>query len=114
MTCARWILVFGAVAALAIAPPARAEQSCQAKPASGPVSILIVASPESVASFAASVQNARALVHERGTVIFDDGRVVTSNVDAATTHLNALGWGARPIEIVASFRLRSAPTPRRG
>jgi len=44
-------------------------------------------------------------------VIFRDGRVVTADAGSATQHLNALGWGHRPIEIVASFRMRPMQAP---
>jgi hypothetical protein len=92
---------------------ARAQQCETEAPVRGPVSILILGSPSRVDDFAASVRDGRTLVREAGTVIFDDGRVVTADVDSATRHLNALGWGGRSIQIVASFPVRSAPPPRR-
>jgi hypothetical protein len=99
--------------ALVQAPGARA-QSCKARPASGPVSLLILDSARKVDEFAATPRGATPIVRERGIVIFEDGRVVTSDVDAATEHLNGLGWGARPIQIVASFPLRPNPPPGGG
>jgi hypothetical protein len=102
------------IAACAAPSPARAAQVCRARPSSGPVSILILDSAAKVAEFAAATREADVAVRERGTVIFADGRVVTADVDAATRHLNALGWGARPIEIVASFRIRPNPPPGGG
>ncbi|RIL04777.1 MAG: hypothetical protein DCC71_12825 [Proteobacteria bacterium] len=60
---------------------------------------------------AASLRDAPVAARDRGTVIFADGRVVTSDVDAATRQLNRLGWGTRRIEIVASFRLRPQQAP---
>ena len=90
-------------------------QSCEAAPKkSGPVSLLILDSPQRVEEFAKSVQGAQVAVRDRGTVIFDDGRVVTADVDAATRQLNLLGWGSRAIEVVASFPLRPVQAPRRG
>jgi hypothetical protein len=90
--------------------PARA-QSCDVGKAKGPVSILILASPQKVQEFAATIRDAPVAARDPGTVIFRDGRVVTSDAASATRHLNALGWGGRPIEIVASFRLRPMQAP---
>ena len=107
-----WLLAC-AIAAHGAVPDARA-QSCQVAKPSGPVSILILDSPQKVEEFAASVRDARVAARDRGTVIFDDGRVVTADVDAATRQLNRLGWGNRAIEVVASFPLRPVQAPRRG
>ena len=88
---------------------------CEAAPKkSGPVSILILDSPQRVEAFAKSVQGAKVAVRDRGTVIFDDGRVVTADTDAATRQLNELGWGNRPIQIVASLPLRPKQAPGGG
>jgi hypothetical protein len=90
-------------------------QSCEVAPnQGGPVSILILDSAQKVDAFAASVQGAQVAVRDRGTVIFDDGRVVTADTDAATRQLNDLGWGNRPIQIVASMPLRPKLAPGGG
>jgi len=89
-------------------------QSCEAAPRGGPVSILILDSAQRVDEFAASVQSAQVAARDRGTVIFDDGRVVTADTDAATRQLNQLGWGNRPIQIVASFPMRPQRAPGSG
>jgi hypothetical protein len=90
-------------------------QSCEVAPnKGGPVSILILDSAQKVDAFAASVQGAQVAVRDRGTVIFDDGRVVTADTDAATRQLNDLGWGNRPIQIVASMPLRPKLAPGGG
>jgi hypothetical protein len=108
-----WAPLLAALCALGLAARARA-QSCEAAPPPrGPVSILILDSARKVDEFAASVKDARAVVREPGTVVFEDGRVVTASADAATEHLNALGWGDRPIQVVAALPLRSAAPPRR-
>jgi hypothetical protein len=100
--------------AIAFAAPSPADaQSCTAK-SSGPVSILILDSAQRVEEYASSVRDGRVAARDRGTVIFEDGRVVTADVDAATRQLNALGWGARRIEVVASFRLRPVQPPGSG
>jgi hypothetical protein len=90
---------------LAAAPAALAAgEACDT---SGPVSLLIVATPAKVREFAASVRDAAVLGGDATTVVFSDGRVVTSDVTAASRHLNRLGWGGRPIDVVASFRRRT-------
>jgi hypothetical protein len=104
-----------AVSALSLAPaPGALAQSCKVKPSSGPVSLLILDSARKVDEFAATPRDAVIVVRETGLAIFEDGRVVTSDVDAATHHLNALGWGSRPIQIVAAFPMRPNPPPGGG
>jgi hypothetical protein len=94
--------------------PGAAAQSCDVGPAlRGPVSILILASAAKVHEFASAVQGARIVVRENETVIFEDGRVVTASPDSATRHVNALGWGERGVQIVASFPLQPVGPPRR-
>lgn len=90
---------------LGAAPAARAAgEACDT---SGPVALLIVASPAKVREFAASVRDAAVLGSDATTVVFSDGRVVTSDVTAASRQLNRLGWAGRRIEVVASFRRRA-------
>jgi hypothetical protein len=113
----RWAALLGQLATTpAIASSDARAQSCEVQaPASGPVSILILDSPRRVDEFAGSVQGVRVVAREAGTVIFEDGRVVTADADAASRQLNALGWGKRSIQIVAGFPLHSAaPARRRG
>jgi hypothetical protein len=90
-------------------------QSCESKPGTtGPVSILILDSPQRVEEFAKSVPDAKVAARDRGTVVFDDGRVVTADADAATRQLNGLGWGNRPIQVVASMPMRPKQAPGGG
>ena len=103
------VLLLGCVASDAGA------QSCESKPGTrGPVSILILDSPQRVEEFAKTVQGAKVAARDRGTVVFDDGRVVTADADAATRQLNGLGWGNRPIQVVASMSLRPKQAPGGG
>ena len=85
------------------AQAARAGESCEVGQLRGPLYLLILQSDHKVQEFAATVRTARVVRRDSSTVIFSDGRVVTANVESATDHLNALNWGRRPIEIVASF-----------
>ena len=81
---------------------------------SGPVQLLLLSSDRAVHKFAKSVKNSEVLVRDSGTVIFADGRVVSSNPTAVESHLRDLGWTKRPLKLVASFRIRQATRPRRG
>jgi len=69
----------------------------------GAVSIVVLASPSKVREFAATVRGTAVLRRDKETVVFADGRVVTSDVEAAGRHLNVLGWGSRNVQIVASL-----------
>jgi hypothetical protein len=69
----------------------------------GAVSIVVLASSSKVHEFAATVRGTPVLRRDKETVVFADGRVVTSDVEAAGRHLNALGWGSRNVQIVASL-----------
>jgi hypothetical protein len=101
-----WLLL----SAAAGAEPDRCESG---PPARGPVSLIILQSGQSVHELAASVgRGARVLAKDAATIVFDDGRVITADVEGASAHLNRLGWGSRSIQVVASFP--SAPArPRR-
>ncbi len=103
------------LAAAALAPGAVAyAQSggiCQPGGKAGKVSILVVVSPERVHRFAASLGHVPVVRRGPETVVFADGRVVTSNVEAAGNHLSALSWGNREIQIVGSFTSRGRWKP---
>ena len=64
----------------------------------------------------AGLSKTPALVSTADTVIYADGRAVTSDLGSVSQHLNELGWASRPIEIVGagtSTRLPPASTTRR-
>ena len=102
---ARPLCIALAAALLALAPGlARAQgQSCEAPPATGPIALYILANAKKVHSFAATVRDGKVVRKGPKTVIFQDGRVVTADVEETSRHLNELGWAARPIQIAASF-----------
>jgi hypothetical protein len=77
----------------------------------GSVALVVLASPERVAGYAATVEGVKVLRRDAHTVVFADGRVITSDVAAAGQHLNALGWGGRRVQIVASFPSRAPRRP---
>ncbi len=99
---------------LLLAAPLQAGETCEVRPARGPVSLIILANGQKVQELARSVKDGQVVARDAETVIFADGRVITADVDAAGEHLNQLGWGARRIQISATFparraRPRSAP-----
>lgn len=104
------LLVAGLLVGALAAGPAHAAKGCRVMPG-GPVSLLILESAERVQRFAAAVRGPVVLKRDDQTVIFDDGRVVTADVDSATVFLNELGWGNLQIQIVASFP-KAAARPR--
>jgi hypothetical protein len=108
-----WLSLAGlACVLLAANQDARAQTaaSCDLSKQGGPVSIVVVASKARVQKYAATVRDVRVVRRDANTVVFADGRVITSNVSAASDHINALGWGSRRIELVATSTLRR---PRR-
>lgn len=74
-----------------------------------PVLLVLVASPAEVAGAAEGLSRSPSLVRERDTVIFADGRAVTSDLAAVSRHLNTLGWAERRIEIAGAGASRRPP-----
>ena len=60
------------------------------------------------------MKNAQVLVRDRKTVIFDDGRIVSSNPDEVERSLAELGWSKRSLQLVANFRMRKTGRRRLG
>jgi hypothetical protein len=83
------------------------------EPGASPVMIVVVDSPERVKSVSALWKGTPTLVEEADTVVFADGRVVTSRVEAAGDHLQSLGWAHRQIEIVGGLPAASGAWQRR-
>ena len=102
-----------AVALLSLTASTRgfAGESCDIASRKGPVSLLILPSNSRVRSYAATVKDSAIVSHSATTVVFGDGRVVTSDVTKASRHINDLGWGTRPISVVASFNKRMRRPP---
>jgi len=86
-------------------------RTCEPSAPRAGVSLIVLTSAARVTEFAATVRNVQILRRGPKTVVFADGRVVTSDVAAVSAHLNALGWANRNIEIVASHRSRSVWRP---
>ena len=102
-------------ALLLIATPASAGEVCEAPPSGGPVSLIILKGPRQVHELASALaRGVPVAARDAATVAFQDGRVITSDAEGASRLLNRLGWGGRPISVVASFappRAMSARAP---
>jgi hypothetical protein len=99
------------VVALGSSTTAHAGPVCEVPTSSGPVALIILASGSKVHAYARTLKGTVAR-RDAETVIFHDGRVITADIESASRHLNALGWGARSINVVASFPAQRA-RPRR-
>ncbi len=78
-----------------------APETCEI-PYRGPVTIVRVRSPTALARSVAD-RPSRELVYEtEDTAIFEDGRILTLNLENLGTHLNAVGWSTNPINIMGA------------
>ena len=107
--CCAVLLLTAALPVVFGATPARAQGPalCQPGQSGSSVSLVILSSPKKVHQLAATIRDAQVLKRDAKTVIFSDGRVVTSDVGSASRYLNELGWGKRSINVMASFKSRS-------
>lgn len=82
----------------------------------GAVSLMILKDGDEVHSLAkALARGVPMAARDPQTVVFRDGRVITADVESAGRVLNALGWSARPIRVVATFgKPRARPRRARG
>lgn len=78
-----------------------APETCQI-PYTGTVTIIPVRSATALARSVAD-RPARELVYEtEDTAIFEDGRVLTRDLENLGTHLNAVGWSTNPMKILGA------------
>lgn len=82
-------------------------------PSSSPVMIVVVESPKQVKSASAQWKTTPIVVQKPETVVFADGRIVTSRVEAMGDQLQSLGWTHRQIEIVGGLPAASGAWQRR-
>jgi hypothetical protein len=98
-------LALGMALALGLGPaPAGAAESCTP---GGPVSLMILQSSQKVRELTQALDGT-VIRQEAKTVIFQDGRVITADVEAAGRLINELGWANRRIDVVASLPARRA------
>jgi hypothetical protein len=89
------------------------EQAGICDPADSPIMIVVVESPRKVASASAQWKTTPILVQDPETVVFTDGRIVTSNIEATGDRLQSLGWAHRDIEIVSGLPAAAGAWKRR-
>jgi len=82
-------------------------------PGASPVMIVVVESPQKVKSASALWKTTPIVVQEAETVVFADGRIVTSRLEATGDHLQSLGWTHRKIEIVGGLPAAAGAWQRR-
>ena len=71
-------------------------------PYSGPVTIIPVRSATAI-NRATSNRGGVPVVYEtEDTAIWEDGRVMTTNMENVGTHLNAVGWSSNPMQIAGT------------
>jgi hypothetical protein len=95
-------LALGGLLATLSAAPAIAQTGGMCGPQSEPVLVVLVQSPQQVRAAADGISRTQPLVNAADTVIFADGRAVTSDLASVSAHLNALGWASRKIEIAGA------------
>jgi hypothetical protein len=108
------VVLVSSLAGFAVSAGAQAGGMCGPSPE--PVLLVLVASAPKVAPAAVGLSKAPRLVSTADTVIYADGRAVTSDLASISQHLNELGWASRPIEIAGagtSTRLPPTSTTRR-
>lgn len=92
---------------------ASAGEVCEPAP-TGAVSVIVLQSASAVQELGSALRGT-VILRDATTVIFRDGRVISSDVAKVGDHLTALGWESRPIEMVASMPARRArPRGRSG
>lgn len=85
----------------ALASNADVPQTCVV-PYNGPVTII---KASSLTAFARGVDDrprARIVYETEDTAIWEDGRVLTTDVENVGTHLNAVGWASNPMQIMGA------------
>ncbi len=85
---------------------------CPAGPSA--ISIVVVASKAQVRQYAASTPRESVAHYDEESLVLVDGRVVTSNIEAAGQRINELGWTSAPIQVVGSLPTRARPRRSRG
>jgi hypothetical protein len=83
------------------------------EPGASPVMIVIVESPRKVQSASALWKATPIVVQKADTVVFSDGRIVTSQIEETGPLLQSLGWTHRQIEIVGGLPAASGAWQRR-
>jgi hypothetical protein len=78
-----------------------APQTCVV-PYTGPVTIIPVPTAAALARSIADRPQVRVVYETEDAAIWEDGRVLTLDMEKLGAHLNAVGWAANPIRIVSA------------
>jgi hypothetical protein len=98
-------------ASLLLAGAVHAEGETCTPSAPGAVSLIVLQSASAVHELAKAMRG-DVVTRDATTVVFADGRVISSDVGKVGDHLNALGWSTSHIDMVSSLPARRA-RPRR-
>ena len=82
-------------------------------PGAAPVMIVVVPSPKKVQSASELWKATPIVMRDPETVVFADGRIVTSRIEATGDRLQSLGWAHRDIEIVGGLSAAAGAWQRR-
>ncbi len=80
---------------------AEAPQTCEI-PYNGPVTIVRAPTATAFTRAVGDPRRARMVYETDDTAIWEDGRVVTMDVENLGTHLNAVGWASNPMQILGA------------
>jgi hypothetical protein len=80
---------------------AQVPQTCSV-PYNGPVTIVHARSPGAFARSVDDRPRVRMVYETEDTAIWEDGRVLTTDVENLGTHLNAVGWASNPMQILGA------------
>jgi hypothetical protein len=97
-------------------PSSQAQESAGAgicDPSAAPVMIVVVPSPKKVKSAAELWKATPIVARDPETVVFADGRIVTSRLEGTGDYVQNLGWTHRDIEIVGGLPAASGAWQRR-
>ena len=83
-------------------PPGGEEPTSCEVAYSGPVTIVTVRTPRALARAMADRRPIPIVYSTDDTAAYEDGQVLTSNVEAVGDHLNALGWVQNPMRIAGA------------
>ena len=90
-----------AAASAQVAPEPEAPQTCVV-PYSGPVTIIAAASTNVLRKSVLERRGVPLVYETDDTAIWEDGRVMTVDVENVGNHLNAVGWATNPMQILGA------------
>lgn len=77
-------------------------------PDTGPITVLVLPNAQAVRRASSQYADEPVLHRDAETVIFETGRVITSQVETVSDRLNELGWGGRDLQLIGTMPRRFA------